>query len=119
MVLPSDDDVNSFAFPAQSTNIPRGCWPSRNSIADFGYTAVDLISFSFCTAAAGRLQNRCSSRTGQVRQSSRIFSPQGARIGAPLSARIVPLTADDQDHASHHGKMFLALARRDTPSLTA
>ena len=35
-VLPSADEVESFALPAQSTNTPRGCCPSINSIADFG-----------------------------------------------------------------------------------
>ena len=37
--------------------------------------AVDLISFNLCTAATGRLQNKCSSRAAQVRQLSRIFRP--------------------------------------------
>src|SRR5260370_17606632 len=89
MVLPSVEDVKSFAFPAQSTNTPRGCWPSINSIVDFGYTAVDLISFSFCTAGKGKLQNKYSSRTGQETQLSMIFKPYGARIQHPPVERIV------------------------------
>jgi len=43
------------------------------------------MSFSFCTAGADKLQNRWSSRTGQVRQLSRMFSPYGARISFGLS----------------------------------
>src|ERR1700731_4967293 len=89
IVLPSLEDVKSFAFPEQSTKTPRGCWPSINSIVDFGYTAVDLISFSFCTAGKGKLQNKCSSRTGQMRQLSMIFKPYGARIQHLPSERIV------------------------------
>src|ERR1700686_2597306 len=75
MVLPSRDDVESFAFPAQSTKTPRGCCPSMKSIAPLGYTAVDFISLSFCPATTERLQKRCSSLTGHVRQLSRILSP--------------------------------------------
>jgi len=77
MVLPSLEDVKSLAFPIQSTKTPRGCWPSINSIVDFGYTAVDLISFSLWTAGRGKLQNKCSSRTGQIRQLSMIFKRKG------------------------------------------
>src|SRR5207237_1427160 len=84
MVLPSLEEVESFALPVQRTNTPRGCWLSMNSVADLGYVAVDLISFSFCKAANGKLQNRCSSRTGQVRQLSRMFKPYGARIRCRL-----------------------------------
>jgi len=36
MVLPSREEVGSFAFPAQSTNTPRGCCPSMKSIAPMG-----------------------------------------------------------------------------------
>jgi len=30
------DEVYSLTLPVQSTNTPRGCWPSINSMADFG-----------------------------------------------------------------------------------
>src|ERR1700674_1642131 len=91
MVLPSLEDVKSLAFPAQSTNTPRGSWPSINSIVDLGYTAVDLISFSLCTAGKGRLQNKGHSRTGQIMPSSMIFKPYGARLQHLPSERIVAL----------------------------
>src|SRR5438045_782995 len=32
MVLPSLEDVESFALPEQSTKTPRGCCPSMNSM---------------------------------------------------------------------------------------
>src|SRR5581483_453138 len=75
IVLPSRDEVESFAFPAHSTNTPRGCCPSMKSIAPLGYTAVDFISLRRCPAGTERLQKTCSSLTEQVRQLSRIFSP--------------------------------------------
>jgi hypothetical protein len=36
IVLPSRDEVESFAFPTHSTKTPRGCCPSMNSIAPLG-----------------------------------------------------------------------------------
>src|SRR6516225_3011519 len=81
IVLPSLEEVESFTLPRQRIKIPRGCCPSINSMADFGYIAVDLISFSFRTAGIGRLQNRYSSRTAQFTQLSRIVKPEGVPIG--------------------------------------
>lgn len=51
MVFPSREEVESFAFPAQSTKTPRGCCPSINRIVPLGYTAVALISLSRWTAS--------------------------------------------------------------------
>src|SRR5579863_8996282 len=90
MVLPSLDEVESFALPVQRTKTPRGRWPSMNRTADLGYTAVDLISFSFCKAGRGRLQKRCSSRTGQATQSSRMLRPYGERIAVPSQKSVSP-----------------------------
>jgi K+-transporting ATPase A subunit len=50
MVLPSRDDVDSLAFPAHSTNTPRGCCPSMKSIAPFG---IDGGGFYFVEALSG------------------------------------------------------------------
>src|SRR5438874_10182151 len=75
IVLPSRDDVDSFTLPVHRTKTPRGCCPSMNSIAPLGYTAVDLISLSRCPACGERLQNKCSLRTGHVRQLSRMVRP--------------------------------------------
>src|SRR5579863_4630286 len=88
MVLPSREVVESFTRPLQRMNTPRGCCPSMNNMAPFGYTAVDFISLSRWQGCAERLQNRCSLRTGQVTQLSRMFRPYGARIQPPSAASL-------------------------------
>src|SRR5271169_1534040 len=88
MVLPSREEVESFALPAHRTNTPRACCPSMKSMVPLGYTAVDLISFRCCTAGTERLQKRCCSRAGQVVQLSRILRPYGARIRASFGSEL-------------------------------
>src|SRR5579863_731412 len=88
MVLPSREEVESFALPAHRMNTPRACCPSMKSMVPLGYTAVDLISFRCCTAGTERLQKRCCSRAGQVVQLSRMFRPYGARIRTSLGSEL-------------------------------
>src|SRR5947207_14558870 len=68
--LPSREVVESFTFPEQSTNAPRGDCPSTNRIAPPGYVLRWLAALKDFNTSGESPQNQFFRRNLQLRQFS-------------------------------------------------